>query len=93
MAEARNQSDAARVEAFPAAVEPPAKREDAPALDALFRRVTAEEPVMEGAALIGYGAYETVYASGRAVRWMRRGNARRSISGSANIPKAQAAFA
>jgi hypothetical protein len=73
MAEAKIQPNAASVEAFLASVEPPAKREDARALDALFRRVTGQEPVMWGAAMIGYGEYETVYASGREVRWMRTG--------------------
>ncbi|QIQ88070.1 DUF1801 domain-containing protein [Erythrobacter sp.] len=73
MADAKILPNAGSVEAFLASVEPPAKREDARALDALFRRVTGEEPVMWGASLIGYGEYETVYASGRAVRWMRSG--------------------
>ncbi|AOL23217.1 protein of unknown function (DU1801) [Erythrobacter litoralis] len=73
MADAKIQPNAASVETFLASVEPPARREDARALDALFRRVTGAEPVMWGDAIIGYGEYETVYASGRAVRWMRSG--------------------
>ncbi|MEE4206522.1 MAG: DUF1801 domain-containing protein [Erythrobacter sp.] len=73
MAEARIQPNATSVEAFLASVEPPAKREDARVLDALFRRATGMEPAMWGAGLIGYGEYETVYASGREVRWLRTG--------------------
>jgi len=73
MADAKIQPNLASVEAFLASVEPPVKRKDARALDALFRRVTGQEPVMWGAAMIGYGEYETVYASGREVRWMRTG--------------------
>jgi len=46
MVEARNQPDAPRAEAFLALVEPPAEREDARALEGLFRRVTGEEPAM-----------------------------------------------
>lgn len=58
---------------FIAAVEPEAKREDAKVLDALFRKVTGEEPQMWGPSIIGYGQYRTTYASGRDVHWMRAG--------------------
>ena len=58
---------------FIAAVEPDAKRADAEVLDALFRRVTGEEPMMWGPSIIGYGQYRTTYASGRKVHWMRSG--------------------
>jgi hypothetical protein len=61
------------VEAFLASVEPPAKREDALVLDALFRRVTGEAPKMWGPTMIGYGEYRTTYESGRNVHWMRTG--------------------
>ena len=63
----------APVEAFLASVEPPAKREDALVLDALFRRVTGETPKMWGPTMIGYGEYRTTYESGRDVHWMRTG--------------------
>ena len=42
----------------------PARREEALALDALFREVTGWRPVLWGK-LIGYGAYHYRYASGR----------------------------
>ena len=60
-------------EAFIAAVEPPARREEARVLDALFRRVTGHAPKMWGPTMIGYGEYRTTYASGRDVHWMRAG--------------------
>lgn len=73
MAEAKTTITDVAVEAFLAAVEPPAKREDAAVLDALFRRVTGEAPRMWGPSMIGYGEYRTTYASGRDVHWMRAG--------------------
>lgn len=73
MTEAKTQVTDASVEAFLAAVEPPAKRSDAAVLDALFRRVTGEAPRMWGPNIIGYGEYRTTYESGRDVHWMRTG--------------------
>lgn len=61
------------VETFIAGVEPPARREDARVLDALFRRITGEGPKMWGPTIIGYGEYRTTYDSGRSVHWMRSG--------------------
>ena len=58
---------------FIAAVEPERRREEALVLDALFRKVTGEQPVMWGPSIIGYGQYRTTYASGRDVHWMRTG--------------------
>ena len=73
MAEAKTQiTDVDPVE-FIAQVEPDAKREDAEVLDALFRRVTGQQPQMWGPSIIGYGVYNTTYASGREVTWMRAG--------------------
>lgn len=73
MNEAKTQITAAPVEAFIDIVEPPAKREDARVIDALFRRVTGEAPKMWGPSIIGYGEYRTTYASGRDVHWLRSG--------------------
>ncbi|MFL0356272.1 DUF1801 domain-containing protein [Erythrobacter sp. GH1-10] len=73
MAEAKTTPTDASVADFIAAVEPESKREDAKALDALFRKVTGEEPKMWGPSIIGYGDYHTTYASGRDVHWMRTG--------------------
>ncbi|MEM9500397.1 MAG: DUF1801 domain-containing protein [Pseudomonadota bacterium] len=73
MAEAKTQQTDVAVEDFIAKVEPEAKRADAEVLDALFRKVTGEEPKMWGPSIIGYGDYRTTYASGRDVHWMRAG--------------------
>lgn len=73
MAEAKTVRTDADAAAFLSAIEPEAKREDAAVLDALFRRVTGEEPRMWGASIVGYGEYRTTYASGRDVHWLRTG--------------------
>lgn len=73
MAEATTLVTDASVEAFLAAVEPPAKREEAQVIDGLFRKVTGQAPRIWGASMIGYGEYRTTYASGRDVHWMRAG--------------------
>ena len=61
------------VDDFIAGVEQEAKRGDAKILDALFRKVTGEEPQMWGPTIIGYGTYHYKYASGREGDWMRSG--------------------
>lgn len=63
----------AAVETFICSVEPAVRREDASVLDALFRKVTGEEPRMWGPSIIGYGSYHYRYASGREGDWMRTG--------------------
>lgn len=73
MAEAKTQVTDVDPADFLAAVEPERKREEAKVLDALFRKVTGEEPRMWGPSIIGYGSYRTTYASGRDVHWMRTG--------------------
>lgn len=61
------------VEAFLSRVEPASKREDARVLLALFTKVTGERARMWGESIVGFGEYETTYASGRKVHWMRTG--------------------
>lgn len=73
MAEAKTQITDVDPADFIASVEPEAKREDAKVLDAMFRRITGEEPKMWGPSIIGYGEYRTTYASGRKVHWLRTG--------------------
>jgi len=73
MAEAKTQPTDTDPQDFISAVEPGRKREEAQVLDALFRRVTGEQPKMWGPSIIGYGSYRTTYASGREVVWMRTG--------------------
>ena len=73
MAEAKTQITPVDPADFIASVEPEAKREEAKVLDALFRKVTGEDPRMWGPSIIGYGQYRTTYATGRDVHWMRSG--------------------
>ena len=73
MAEAKTTPTQVSVEDYIAAVEPASKREDAPVLDALFRKVTGALPEMWGPTIVGYGEYNTVYDSGRKVRCCRTG--------------------
>lgn len=63
----------ADVESFIETVEPQSKREDAKVLDALFRKVTGEEPRMWGPTMIGYGQYHYKYESGREGDFLRSG--------------------
>lgn len=67
MAKAENKTKPTTVtpEDFIAAVEPERKREEAHALDQLFRKVTGWAPVMWGPSIIGYGSYHYKYATGR----------------------------
>lgn len=73
MAEAKTQITKVNPKDFIARVEPENKRQEAKVLDALFRKVTGQEPRMWGPSIIGYGEYRTTYASGRDVHWMRAG--------------------
>ena len=67
MAKAENKTKPTTItpEDFIAAVEPDRKREEAYALDQLFRKVTGWAPVMWGPSIIGYGSYHYKYATGR----------------------------
>lgn len=73
MSENKTQPTATSVAEFIAAVDHPGKREDARVLDALFRKVTGEEPAMWGPTMIGYGAYHYKYDSGREGDFLRTG--------------------
>ena len=73
MAEAKTKPTAVRVADFIDAVEPAGKRDDGRVLAALFGKVTGVEPEMWGPTIVGYGEYDTVYASGRKVRCCRTG--------------------
>jgi hypothetical protein len=64
MAENKTKPTTVSAEAFIEAVEHPGKREDARVLDALFRKVTGEEPQMWGPTIVGYGQYHYRYDSG-----------------------------
>lgn len=73
MTEAKTRITEVTVEAFLDSVEPHAKREEGRVLDALFRKVTGQQPKMWGPTIIGYGEYRTTYDSGRDVHSLRTG--------------------
>ena len=73
MSDAKTVPTSASVADFIDSVEPPAKRQDAKVLDALFRKVTGEEPQMWGPTIIGYGSYHYKYESGHEGDSMRTG--------------------
>ena len=56
-----------------AGVEPERRRLEGQKLDVLFRDVTGWEPRMWGPSIVGYGAYDYTYASGRTGRWLATG--------------------
>jgi len=55
----------ADVTAYLSAVQPARRRDDALALDQLFRKVTGFQPQMWGGSMVGYGRYHYRYDSGR----------------------------
>ena len=73
-------------------VEPEARRVEAVELDALFRRVTGFEPCIWTGGIVGYGAYDYTYASGRSGTWMATGFAPRKAKLSVYIMPGYADF-
>lgn len=65
MAETKTLATSADVAAFIAAVPDPVRRADAQALVALMGRVSGAPAVMWGSSIIGFGAYDYRYDSGR----------------------------
>jgi hypothetical protein len=63
--EAKTKATEVAVTDFIAAVPEERRREEARALDAIYRRVTGLEPKMWGPSIVGYGSYRYKYASGR----------------------------
>lgn len=74
------------------AIEHPQKRDDAIALNALFRQVTGYNPVMWGEAIIGYGQYHYKYASGRTGDFLATGFSPRKANFSVYIMPGYADF-
>ncbi|HSG57412.1 MAG TPA: DUF1801 domain-containing protein [Paracoccaceae bacterium] len=64
MAENKTKPESTSVDAFIEAVPHAGKRADARVLDALFQRVTGQQPVMWGPTIVGYGSYHYRYDSG-----------------------------
>jgi len=77
---------------FIAAVEPDRKREEAQALDQLFREVTGWTPVMWGPSIIGYGSYHYRYATGREGDFLATGFSPRKANHSVYIMPGYADF-
>jgi hypothetical protein len=73
MAEAKTRVTDVPAETSIEAIEPAAKRADAPVLDALLRKVTGEAPQMWGPGIIGYGSYDYRYESGHSGTSLRSG--------------------
>ena len=73
MAELKTKPTQIAVEDFIAAVDHPGKQADARVLDAIFRRVTGQEPQMWGPTIIGYGRYRYTYDSGHSGEMCRVG--------------------
>ena len=75
-----------------ASVEPAARQEEAVALDRVFRRTTGFEPQIWTGGIVGYGAYDYTYASGRTGTWMATGFAVRKANLSIYIMPGYADF-
>lgn len=73
MAELKTKQQSGNVDRFLDSIESKQKREDAKAIDKLMRKASGEDPKMWGNAIVGYGTYHYVYASGRKGDWMRIG--------------------
>ena len=80
MTENKTRPTEASVADFLAGVEPARKRDDALALDRLFRRVTGWQPRLWGPSMIGYGEYHYVYDSGREGDFLATGFSPRKTS-------------
>jgi hypothetical protein len=82
MAQANNKTVAtdADVTAFLTSVENDTRRQDALALDALFRRVTGWSPRMWGPTMLGYGQYHYRYETGREGDFLATGFSPRKAS-------------
>lgn len=64
-AELKTRPTEVTVEAYIASLSDERRRDEARALDAIYRRVTGLEPKMWGPSIIGYGSYRYKYDSGR----------------------------
>lgn len=69
MAEPKTTRNDASVEEFLAGVADARRRTDAQAVCELMEDVTGQPPVMWGSAIVGFGQYRYVYASGKQGDW------------------------
>lgn len=73
MVELKTKPNDGSVQAFLESVDNQRRREDAFVVLDLMKRVTGEEPVLWGPAIIGFGSYHYKYASGREGDWFVAG--------------------
>lgn len=72
-AEIKTKATEVTVEDYIAALPEARRREEAPVIDAIHRRVTGLEPKMWGPSIIGYGSYDYRYDSGHSGTMARAG--------------------
>jgi hypothetical protein len=72
-AELKTRATEVSVEDFLAGLADERRRDEARALDALYRRITRLDPKMWGPSIIGYGSYDYRYDSGRTGTMCRAG--------------------
>ncbi|MEL7261479.1 MAG: DUF1801 domain-containing protein [Pseudomonadota bacterium] len=77
MADTKTQALARPFADWAASDVPEARRAETLALDALFREATGFAPQVWTGGIVGYGAYDYTYASGRTGTWMATGFAPR----------------
>lgn len=65
MAQNKTTASAASPEAYVAAIDDAARRQDCAALLALMRRASRQQPVMWGAAIVGFGVHRYPLAGGK----------------------------
>jgi hypothetical protein len=80
MAENKTQPTKVPLETYLKTVTPEVRREDARVLDAMFRRITGEKPVMWGPSIVGYGSYNYRSPAGTTGVWPAAGFSPRKAS-------------
>ncbi len=76
----KTQPTDADVDAFLAAIEDPARREDSRAICRMMAEETGEEPRMWGESIVGFGTLTMTYADGRTADWLAQGFSPRKAS-------------
>lgn len=98
MAELKTKATPVGVADFMAAVPDARRRQEALAVDAIYRRVTGLEPAMWGPSIVGYGSYDYTYDSGHSGTMCRAGFSPRKAAltlylGGNDEPDAKALYA
>jgi hypothetical protein len=69
MAELKTKKTEASVADFLATIEDAQKRADCETINALMQEMTGAEPKMWGASIVGFGAMQLTYSTGRTLDW------------------------